>query len=267
MNSPPKKTHIRVLVLDTETTGKLPKHRKGTPFPPSEAYPYITQLSWVIYNVERDFIEETFDSYIQVPQEIPITEEITQITGVTRELLDKKGQPIVPILLALYRAYMKCHCIVAHNMSFDAQVIRQEIYRNKDAIYQIMGSELTGQVRGLFSKAFNDLHEIELVCTMMSSIELCGIEFPPTALQVLANTALQNAGIPVPVSEKKTQKKFPTLKELYTTLFHQPLPENMHNSMTDVVVCLRCFLKLRGYQELSERKMNLILYHNMPVSK
>jgi DNA polymerase III epsilon subunit-like protein len=261
------KTHIRVLVLDTETTGKLPKHRKGTPFPPSEAYPYITQISWIIYNVERDFVEETFDTYINVPQEIPITEEITQITGVTRELLDKKGQPMVPVLLALYRAYMKCQCIVAHNMSFDAQVIRQEIYRSKDAIYQRVGLELTSQVRGLFSKAFNELHEIEMVCTMMSSIELCGIEFPPTALQVLAKTALQNAGVEIPPPAKPTQKKFPTLKELYTKLFEQPLPENMHNSIVDVLVCLRCFLKLRGYQELSDRKMNLILYHNMPVSK
>lgn len=204
------KTHIRVLVLDTETTGKLPKHRKGESFPPSEAYPYITQISWVIYNVERDFVEETFDSYIQVPQEIPITEEITQITGVTREILNAKGKPLTPVLIALYRAYIKCNCVIAHNMHFDSQVIRQEIYRNKDAIYQIVGPEITSQVRGLFTKAFNELHEVEMVCTMMSSIELCGIEFPPTALQVLAKTALEDAGVPLPVPTKPTQKKFPT---------------------------------------------------------
>lgn len=254
------KTHIRVLVLDTETTGKLPKHRKGDPFPPSEAYPYITQISWVLYNVERDFVEETFDSYIQVPPEIPITEEITKITGVTRDILDKKGKPIVQALLALYRAYMKCNCIVAHNMSFDSQVIRQEIYRNKDAIYPATGShDMVSQVRGLFTKAFNDLNEIELVCTMMSSIELCGIEFKPTALQVLATTALEQAGIEAPVPVKPTQKKFPTLTELYTKLFEQPLPENMHNSIIDVLVCLRCFLKLRGFQELSDRKFDILI--------
>lgn len=257
MNTPPK-THIRVLVLDTETTGKLPKHKKGTPFPPSEAYPYITQISWVLYNVERDFVEETFDSYIQVPQEIPITEEITRITGITRELLNQKGKPIVPVLLALYRAYMKCNCIIAHNMSFDSQMIRQEIYRNKDAIYQATGShEMVSQVRGLFTKAFNDLNEIELVCTMMSSIELCGIEFAPSALQVLATTALEDAGMEVPV--RSTQKKFPTLTELYTKLFDQPVPENMHNSIIDVLVCLRCFLKLRGFQELSCRKFDILV--------
>lgn len=251
------KTHIRVLVLDTETTGKLPKHRKGAPFPPSEAYPYITQISWVLYNVERDFVEETFDTYIQVPQEIPITEEITRITGVTREILDKKGKPLTPVLLALYRAYMKCHCVVAHNMSFDSQVIRQEIYRNKDAIYELAGPEITSQVRGLFMKAFNEMNEVELVCTMMSTIELCGIEFKPSSLQVLATTALQQAGIEVPV--KPTQKKFPTLTELYTKLFEQPLPENMHNSIIDVLVCLRCFLKLRGFQELSDRKFEILV--------
>lgn len=260
MNTPQMKTHIRVLVLDTETTGKLPKHRKGDPFPPSEAYPYITQISWVLYNVERDFVEETFDTYIQVPQDIPITEEITKITGVTRELLDKKGKPLTPILLALYRAYMKCNCIIAHNMSFDSQVIRQEIYRNKDAIYAATGSqELVSQVRGLFTRKFNDLHEIEMVCTMMSSIELCGIEFKQSALQVLATTALEQAGVPIPVCEKPTQKKFPTLTELYTKLFGQSVPENMHNSIIDVLVCLRCFLKLRGFQELSDRKFEILI--------
>ena len=253
------KTHIRVLVLDTETTGKLPKHRKGTPFPPSEAYPYITQISWIIYNVERDFVEETFDSYIQVSQEISITEEITRITGVTREILDKKGKPLTPVLLALYRAYLKCNCVIAHNMSFDSQVIRQEIYRNKDAIYQMVGPEITSQIRGLFTKAFNQLHEIELVCTMMSSIELCSIEFAPTALQVLATTALEQAGVPIPAPAKPTQKKFPTLTELYTKLFEQSVPENMHNSIIDVLVCLRCFLKLRGFHELSGRKFEILV--------
>jgi DNA polymerase III epsilon subunit-like protein len=259
MTTPQKKTHIRVLVLDTETTGKLPKHKRGDPFPPSESYPYITQMSWVLYNVERDYVEDTFNTYIQVPQEIPITEEITRITGVTRELLDRKGKPIVSALLALYRAYMKCDCIIAHNMSFDSQVIRQEIYRNKDAIYAATGSqEMVTQIRGLFSKSFNDLNEIEMVCTMMSSIELCGIEFKQTPLQVLATTALEQAGIQV-APTKPTQKKFPTLTELYTKLFEQSVPENMHNSIIDVLVCLRCFLKLRGFHQLSDRKFDILI--------
>jgi hypothetical protein len=36
--------------------------------------------------------------------------------------------------------------------------------------------------------------------------------------------------------------KFPTLCELYMHLFHKT-PENLHNSMMDVLVCLRCYLK------------------------
>ena len=254
------KTHIRVLVLDTETTGKLPKHYPGQPFPPSEAYPYITQLSWILYNVELDRVEESFDAYIRVPPSIPITEEITRITGVTRELLDRVGQPIVPALLALYRAYMKCNCIIAHNMSFDSQIIRQEIYRNKDVIYRFTGSaDLVNQVRGLFTKPFNQQNEIELVCTMRESIELCAIEFEPSALQVLAKVALTDAGIPLPVPSKPTQKKFPTLTELYRKLFEQDPPTNMHNSMVDVMVCLRCFLKLRGHSPMSDDKFRQIM--------
>jgi DNA polymerase III epsilon subunit-like protein len=261
------KHHIRVLVIDTETTGKLPKHRFGDPFPPSEAYPYITQISWVLYNVELQHVEETFNAYINVPPEIEITQEITQITGITRDILNKKGQPIVPVLLALYRAYMKCSCIVAHNTSFDSQIIRQEIYRNREGILLKTGSrEIVSEIRGLFTKAFHLQHEIEMYCTMMNSIELCAIEFAPTALQMLATVALAREGIEV-LPKRPTPKKFPRLNELYQTLFHQPVPDNMHNSLVDVIVCLRCFLKLRGYPEMSERKMNMLLYHGFPVEK
>jgi hypothetical protein len=114
-------------------------------------------------------------------------------------------------------------------------------------------------MRGLFTKTFNQSNEIELYCTMRNSIEICGIEFEPTALQVLANVALTDAGIPFPTPIKPTPKKFPTLTELYKKLFDQDPPTNMHNSIVDVIVCLRCFLKIRGYKELSDVHFNRIM--------
>ena len=41
----------------------------------------------------------------------------------------------------------------------------------------------------------------------------------------------------------KQFKKNPKLSELYQHLF-QKIPENLHNSMIDTLVCLRCFLKI-----------------------
>jgi hypothetical protein len=45
--------------------------------------------------------------------------------------------------------------------------------------------------------------------------------------------------------------KFPTLCELYEKLFHTK-PENLHNSMMDVLVCLRCYLKMVHNIDMSD---------------
>jgi hypothetical protein len=38
---------MKIAVFDTETTGLMPRHKPGTPFPPMEAYPHIMQFSWI----------------------------------------------------------------------------------------------------------------------------------------------------------------------------------------------------------------------------
>jgi hypothetical protein len=49
----------------------------------------------------------------------------------------------------------------------------------------------------------------------------------------------------------KPYKKWPTLLELYVHFF-TTTPSNLHNSMMDVLVCLRCYLKMRKNIELQE---------------
>jgi DNA polymerase III epsilon subunit-like protein len=56
--------------------------------------------------------------------------------------------------------------------------------------------------------------------------------------------------VPVPVVPKKSQyKKFPRLNELYEKLFRET-PQNLHNSLIDSLVCLRCFLHMRFHMEI-----------------
>lgn len=59
-------------------------------------------------------------------------------------------------------------------------------------------------------------------------------------------------------STPKTYKKFPKLSELHQHLFGY-IPENLHNSLIDVLVCLRCFLKLRCSYSMSNRKFDILL--------
>jgi len=46
--------------------------------------------------------------------------------------------------------------------------------------------------------------------------------------------------------------KYPKLSELWRKLFAEDLlPTTMHNSMTDVLVCLRCYLQLSETRNVS----------------
>ena len=64
---------------------------------------------------------------------------------------------------------------------------------------------------------------LNLYCTMRNGIELCNIE-------------KKN-------DEGEIYKKFPTLLELHYKLFNV-IPNNLHNSLIDILICLRCFYKM-----------------------
>jgi hypothetical protein len=96
---------------------------------------------------------------------------------------------------------------------------------------------------------FNLLYEqnmgIRSYCTMMSSIKLCAIKVEkekqvtqPSA--PITNTETTTTSV---VKEKKTYNKWPKLSELHKHLFHEEAT-GLHNSMMDVLVCLKCYLKM-----------------------
>ena len=108
---------------------------------------------------------------------------------------------------------------------------------------------------------------------MMNTIQFCGIEFVakpresaspallaeeiinPDINMILEETTksdCQDTSILPPPTTPNNRKKFPRLNELYGKLFDTPLPKDMHNSIVDVLVCLRCFLKVRGVKEMTE---------------
>jgi len=252
------KFHRRIMCFDTETSGLMPKHKAGTPYPPMEAYPYIMQISWTVYNVATNEIEETVNEYVQIPQTVEVSEEATRVNGITREILAEKGKPIVPLLDKFFVAYMKCDCIVAHNLQFDSEVVRKEMWRNRDVLKRkIRNPERVNMMCGVFTKKFNDAYHIDMFCTMKNTVELCGIDYvaKPNAKNVVKEVLgeIVDAVLgEVTVPATNNRKKFPRLNELYGKLFDTPLPGDMHNSIVDVLVCLRCFLKVRGVTEMAE---------------
>jgi hypothetical protein len=70
--------------------------------------PYITQLCYIIYDVESRTTEETFCSYVKIPDNVAITEEITKLTGFTREHSDS-GMDITDVLAKFHEKYKMRH--------------------------------------------------------------------------------------------------------------------------------------------------------------
>ena len=213
---------MKVLIFDVETTGLLPKTSKDPPV-------YITQLSFALYDIITKCLLKTYNAYIDIPQDVIISEKVTQITGIDREKLNSEGVDIVEVLERFYDAYCRADIVVAHNLDFDSKVMEIEANRNYERL-KIKNYESAPHIVWMFDDAYIKLSSIEMKCTMKMSKELCNIER---------------------VNSRGPYIKFPTLCELYEKLFHTK-PENLHNSMMDVLVCLRCYLKMVHNIDMSD---------------
>jgi DNA polymerase III epsilon subunit-like protein len=225
-----------ITVFDVETTGLIPKMDKITKRTPTiNDMPHILQFSFIKYNIIGSFVDQTYDKYVKVNESIVIEPIITTITGITRETCDTRGISIIDVLTEFYNAYMSSDCVIAHNIKFDSSIIKIEIERHFHTLVKTCPHILS-----LFDDTFNRLMYIDMYCTMKESIHICNIM------------------IPTKTDPTKKFKKFPQLKELYFTLFRKH-PENLHNSIVDVLYTLRCFLRIKMHQEMHDAKFDYIM--------
>jgi DNA polymerase III alpha subunit (gram-positive type) len=202
-----------VLIFDTETTGLLPKNMPKNIWEFSDEelqeYPYITQLSAILYDVANEKICQVFNTYVRIPEHVVIPDIVVQITGITREKCDN-GMPIVDALKMFHNMWSKCGSIVAHNMWFDSKMIKLEFKRNH-----------------MYCDIFKDYDTMQ--CTMMQGMRHIG-----------AN-------------------RFVKLSYLYEQLFGALPDVQLHNSLVDTIVCLRCYLKVYCDQTMSDKQFASLL--------
>lgn len=209
----PTKFYKNILVFDTETTGLINKKQSSL-----NEYPYITQFSFIVYDTQIQTIRSSFNSYIKIPSNIIIPEIVTQITGITNEKCEKEGIPIKEALSVFYHALNTCDYVIGHNIEFDIQMVVAEIIRN------IHSLKLYPNIIDLFDSKRLSFLDIKVDCTMKMTIDMCNI---------------------ICTTEKNHKyKKFPKLSESYYAIFKEN-PENLHNSMIDTLLCLRCYLKIK----------------------
>jgi hypothetical protein len=102
----------------------------------------------------------------------------------------------------------------------------------------------------MFHPIYEKVNNIDRFCTMRRGTAMCNLTFlksveMQTGLEMGAANAAPTKEVSVSVSISK-RRKFPKLAELFATLFEtETPPQNLHNSMVDVLVCLKCYLKMR----------------------
>ena len=83
-------------------------------------------------------------------------------------------------------------------------------------------------VEGIRNKIKVDIHDT--FCTMKNSIDLCHIE-----------REFDNGD---------KYLKYPSLSELHNHLF-DTVPQNTHNALIDILICMRCFCKMELKKDIS----------------
>ena len=78
---------MRILVFDTETTG-LPKEKNPSIYE-TQKWPFIIQLSYVVYDSELNEVVVLVNDYINILFDIQISKESQQVHKITREMLNE----------------------------------------------------------------------------------------------------------------------------------------------------------------------------------
>lgn len=213
---------MKILVFDTETTG-LPKTKVISPDTLKE-WPHIVQFSYIIFDTSINALIHTQNYIIKLGENVVIPEESMKIHGITNEASRCRGIPLITVLKEFFASLKQCQQVVGHNISFDINMLRVELLRTIH-FSSITRKELYDLKTNLYF--LNNFKNVK--CTMKRSVQLCNIQ------------AIDKEGQPY--------LKYPKLIELHEKLFNS-VPNHLHNSFNDILVTLRCFIKMEWNKDL-----------------
>jgi DNA polymerase III epsilon subunit-like protein len=227
----PSKNIKRVMVLDTETTGfaKYPKEVKAflnklttsqsrLEKEKPEYLQYksnIIQLSYIVYDLDAPDSSKIYDKYIFITPEtgMKISKGATETHGLTYEILKSKSQSQLATIEAsmeeLLNDMENCDLTVGHNIAYDKERLKEEIQRIKNSTVFSFYSDF-------YKKYLDKLSNKDaFYCTMRETKAYCKKE------GISGRQAI-----------------------VYKNLFgYEPSEEAQHNSLFDVIMCLRIYMK------------------------
>tara|TARA_B110000908_G_scaffold170733_1_gene231180 strand:- start:58 stop:705 length:648 start_codon:yes stop_codon:yes gene_type:complete len=180
--------------------------------------PYIVQLSWLVFDTIENKLDGTYDYIVKLPEGITIPKEASDIHKITNEIMKEKGHDIGCVLGKFYNDLIKCNMLIAHNITFDKKMLSIEFYRN-------------GYGKHFIKNKYNEY------CTMTMGTPICNITM-------------------ISKWNGKPFVRFCKLIELHEKLFNET-PNNLHNSLIDILVCFRCYYKIYNGKDILTIDNNL----------
>jgi len=166
-----------------------------------------------------------YDKVIKLKPYNIISEGSIKLHGITNEISETIGINVNEALLEFLRDVEYSDLIVAHNAEFDLSLVKAELMR------ACIENEKNADIKQHYETQLNKINNChKIYCTMQESIDICKIE---------------------KVNSRGPYFKFPSLAELHQNLFKVE-PRNLHNSLNDILITLRCFIKIRCDDDVLE---------------
>jgi hypothetical protein len=249
---------VKICVFDTETTG-LPPILDGKDWnarnvndgkllnfddlsnPSSvwkqvlSSWPSIIQLGYIIYDTEAPNKSKFFSKYIDIPDDVIITESSIEKHHIDKEKIrrepaEKKaliGDAVIEFMNDIM--HDDIIAVVGHNVQFDRKAVIAELLR----LTSSDSTKTEKQLQFLMDKK-------NFTCTMDLTTHVCNIQMA------------------VPYKDKKTGEdkvfykvKSPRLVESYQYYFgYSPDEDDLHDALIDVILTLRVFMRYKYNQDI-----------------
>ncbi len=115
---------VKAVVFDTETNGLVENHTTKI-----ERQPNVIEFYGCLVDLSTGEIEEEFDTLIRPPSAASVTEKITQITGIDYDQHLKDAPLVNEVFPKIARLLETAPMVIAHNLSFDIEMINLEAER------------------------------------------------------------------------------------------------------------------------------------------
>jgi DNA polymerase III epsilon subunit-like protein len=149
---------------------------------------------------------------------VVISDGSIELHGITKEISQNKGKNINELIDVFCNHLKSVDVLVGHNIEFDIKMLKVELLRF------IYSNTISDEKSIKYKNNLYDLSNFEnIYCTMQKSIDLCGIK------------KQDKFG--------KEYNKYPKLIELHQKLFNTS-PDNLHNAFNDILITLRCYIKM-----------------------